>query len=60
MNSLPKEKKTDFHDNVERNSVKQKVEYLVMQSEELIETCKHEFKLSQLFSHNKFIALFAK
>ncbi|EAR98945.2 MIR domain protein (macronuclear) [Tetrahymena thermophila SB210] len=59
MHHLPKEKKTDFHDEVDRQSVKSKVEFLVAKADELIEICKHESRLNVLFSHNKFIAIFA-
>ena len=45
MHWIPKEKKNEFHENVDRQSVKSKIEYLVAQSENLIEISKHEFRL---------------
>jgi hypothetical protein len=56
---LPKEKKVDFHDMVDRSSTKSKVQALVNESERLIEICIHEEKLKRFFNQQKLIALFA-
>lgn len=56
---LPKDNKIEFHENVDRQSVKSKVSDLVAKSDSLIEICKHEERLKQYFSKNKFIAMFA-
>ncbi|EGR30673.1 MIR domain protein [Ichthyophthirius multifiliis] len=56
---LPKDKKIEFHENVDRQSVKTKVGYLMQQCKSFIEISKHEHKLKIIFSQNKFIALFA-
>jgi hypothetical protein len=47
---LPKEKKDEFHDKVDRSSTKSKIQTLVYESERLIEICIHEEKLKRFFS----------
>lgn len=59
-NYLPKENKTEFHENVDRDSTNSKVSALVESTQNIIDVCKHEEDLNQLFNQNKFIALFAK
>ncbi len=38
---LPKEKKQEFHENVDRNNTKSKVQGLLNECDKLIEICKH-------------------
>ncbi len=47
---LPKEKKDEFHEKVDRSSTKSKIQFLVNESERLIEICIHEDKLKRFFS----------
>jgi inositol 1,4,5-triphosphate receptor type 1/inositol 1,4,5-triphosphate receptor type 3 len=47
---LPKEKKVEFSDWVDRGSTKSKVQGLVDQSNSLIEICMHEEELRRFFS----------
>lgn len=56
---LPKEKKSEFHQSVDRTNVKTKVQGLVEHFEQLIDVCKHEERLSIFFSKNQFVAIFA-
>ncbi|KRW98864.1 MIR motif [Pseudocohnilembus persalinus] len=56
---MPKEKKTEFNNNVSRTNLKSKVEGLVEKSYEYIEICKHEEYLNSFFQKNKFLAIFA-
>ncbi|CAD8132784.1 unnamed protein product [Paramecium pentaurelia] len=58
-NNLPKEQKVEFHENVDRSSTKSKVQFLVQESERLIEICEHEEQLRRIFQRQKFLALFA-
>lgn len=46
---LPKEKKDEFHDLVDRSSTKSKVQGLVDESSRLIKVCIHEEKLKRFF-----------
>jgi hypothetical protein len=55
---LPEEKKDDFHEKVDRSSVKAKVTDLVTEIEKLIEVCKHEEYLKKFFNKQKLLALF--
>ncbi|CAD8068825.1 unnamed protein product [Paramecium sonneborni] len=57
--NLPKEQKLEFHENVDRSSTKSKVQFLVQESERLIEICEHEEQLRRIFQRQKFLALFA-
>ncbi|CAD8059333.1 unnamed protein product [Paramecium primaurelia] len=57
--NLPKEQKVEFHENVDRSSTKSKVQFLVQESERLIEICEHEEQLRRIFQRQKFLALFA-
>jgi inositol 1,4,5-triphosphate receptor type 1 len=43
--SLPKDKKTAFHEMVDRSNVKSKVQDLVNTSDNYIDICKHEERL---------------
>lgn len=71
--ALPKDKKTAFHEVVDRSNVKSKVSDLVGKiffflnfnkkkaiSGHYIEVCKHEERLDIFFSKNKMLSLFAK
>ncbi|CAD8103545.1 unnamed protein product [Paramecium sonneborni] len=58
-NNLPQEQKFEFHENVDRSSTKSKVQFLVQESERLIEICEHEEQLRRIFQRQKFLALFA-
>lgn len=57
--NLPKEKKNEFHELVDRSSTKSKVQYLVTESTKMIEICEHEETLRRIFQRQKFLALFA-
>ena len=57
--SLPKEKKTHFHEVVDRSNVKSKVQDLVNISDHYIEICKHEERLKIFFAKNSFLSIFA-
>ena len=54
--ALPKENKTEFHEEVDRSNTKSKVSDLVEKSDELIEICKHEQWLKK--SKNPFLKFF--
>ncbi|CAD8210359.1 unnamed protein product [Paramecium octaurelia] len=56
---LPKERKKEFHETVNRDSTNSKISDLIEQTDSIIEVCKHEEKLAVFFSKNKFIAIFA-
>jgi hypothetical protein len=46
---LPKEKKTAFHDQVDRSTTQTKVQGLIEEASNLIEVCKHEENLFRIF-----------
>lgn len=49
---LPKDLKTEFHDEVNRSSAKTKLNYLMTRSDSIIKTMKHEEYLRILFNIN--------
>lgn len=49
---MPKDLKTEFHDEVNRSSAKTKLNYLMTKSESIIKTMKHEEYLRILFNIN--------
>ena len=55
---LPKEKKQQFHNSVDRSNTKSKVSDLVESGEDLIEICKNEFWLKS--SNNKLLTFFGQ
>jgi len=56
---LPKEVKSEFNENVNRQNTKTKVEGLVKESEAIIDVCQHELRLKAFFNRRKLIAVFA-
>lgn len=55
---LPKEKKLNFHEEVDRSTAQTKVSSLFNEADNLIEVCEHEEKLKLLFKKYKSISLF--
>ncbi len=56
--AMPKDKKVDFHDNVDRSNTKSKVSDLADIANEIIEICKHEEWLMK--SRNPLLKFFYK
>lgn len=56
--AMPKSKKLDFHENVDRSNTKSKVLGLVESADELIEICMHEQWLKT--SENKVLTFFGQ
>lgn len=56
---LPKEYKTQFHETVDRISLKSKITGLIETTPSAIKVAKHELNLKMFFAKNKFIAIFA-
>ena len=54
---LPKSLKQDFHEKVNRESSKTKINDLMKDKDEFIRTMIHEEKLNKLFNKNKFIGI---
>ncbi|EGR32738.1 MIR domain protein [Ichthyophthirius multifiliis] len=56
---LPKEQKINFHQKCDRTNIKSKQLDLIKEASEIIEICRHEYRLKKLFQTNKLLALFA-
>ena len=54
---LPKSRKTEFHENVNRESTKTKISNLMKDKDDFIRTMNHEEKLNKLFNTNKLIGI---
>ncbi|KAL4438400.1 hypothetical protein ABPG74_009439 [Tetrahymena malaccensis] len=56
---LPKDKKKEFNEQVDRSNEKAKVTGLMTQADYLLDVCRQEENLNKFFMSNKFISLFA-
>jgi hypothetical protein len=56
---LPKDSKTDFHNDVDRTSSKTKLTFLMDETKHIIKTMEHEERLRIFFSYNPVIGIFA-
>lgn len=54
---LPKSLKNDFHERVNRDSTKSKINDLMREKDSFIRTMIHEEKLNKIFNKNKYIAI---
>ncbi|KAL4438749.1 hypothetical protein ABPG74_013422 [Tetrahymena malaccensis] len=56
---LPKDIKSQFQENVIRDSIHTKIQTVIDKYKRVIDICKHEEKLSLFFNRNKIVSIFA-
>ncbi|EWS73528.1 inositol-triphosphate type 1 protein (macronuclear) [Tetrahymena thermophila SB210] len=56
---LPKDIKSQFQENVIRDSIHTKIQTVIDKYKKVIDICKHEEKLSLFFNRNKIVSIFA-
>lgn len=55
---LPKDLKNDFHDDVNRSTAKSKITRLMNETENIVNTMKHEENLNEFFKFNPILGFF--